>query len=267
MVVIEADAKLATGLVRALEQKGHSVDHCAEAIPGFRKACEVVPDCIVVAPELPDIDGVWVARKVRTEPGPIARVPILFVGTLSDDGIRAQALGVGADAFLARPVADAEIVAQVGALVAMARRYDRGEEMPVSLSAAAALRGDLAAFPIASVLMMFELERRSGLVEVVSSTGTRARLTVSTGLFASTEINGAQRPALQVLREVIAWRAGRFSFQPRESETLPAPRASIGALVLEAVRIEDEANNPVPELDPDDLVEADSRHGDRWSKF
>lgn len=256
--MIDGDERVGTALVRALQEKGYVVDACGEAIVGFRKACETVPDCIVLSPELPDIDGAWVARKVRTEPGSISKVPILFVGEVTDRGVRAQTLNVGADVFLARPVSEDDIVAQITALVAMARRLDGKdvEGSPSSTSIAAAIRGDLSAFPLASLLMMFEMERRSGLVEVVAMSGKRASLALTDGLFASTEVAGAPRPALEVLREVLSWRAGRFSFQPRESRSLPGPRASVGALVLEAMRLEDEEKGPMQELDADDLVDA-----------
>jgi two-component system, OmpR family, response regulator len=175
---------------------------------------------------------------------------------------------VGADVFLARPLSDDEVVAQIGALVAMARRVGGnrdGEGSPSSTSLDAAIRGDLSAFPLASLLMMFEMERRSGLVDVVAMSGKRASLTLTDGLFASTEVAGAPRPAIEVLREVLSWRAGRFSFHPRESGTLPAPRASVGALVLEAMRLEDEEKRPMQELSSDELVddaERDSKRGE-----
>src|SRR5215210_19161 len=91
-------------------------------MPGFRKACETIPDCIVLAPELPDIDGAWVARRVRTEPGAISKVPILFVGELTEPTVRTQTLNVGADVVLACPIADDDVSAQVGALRAMPHR-------------------------------------------------------------------------------------------------------------------------------------------------
>jgi len=258
VLVIDGDEWTSSVLVRALREKGYAVDSCGEAVAGFRKACEApVPECIVLTPELPDIDGAWVARKVRTEAGALSKVPILFVGEVSDRSVRTQTLNVGADVFLARPISNDELVAQIGALIAMAHRHNGKEDgSPASTSSAAAIRGDLSAFPLASLLMMFEMERRSGLVEVVSSSGKRASLTLTDGLFASTEVAGAQRSALEVLREVLSWRAGRFSFQPRESGLLPAPRASVGALVLEAMRLEDEEKSPLQELDSELLVDA-----------
>ena len=265
VLVIDADEWTSHALARALQEKGYVVDACGEAIVGFRKACETMPDIIVLTPELPDIDGAWVARKVRTEAGALSKVPILFICERTDRSVRTQTLNVGADCFLARPLSNDEIVAQVGALIAMARRLEgkEAEGAPSSTSLSAAIRGDLSAFPLASLLMMFEMERRSGLVEVVASSGKRASLTLTAGLFASTEGAGAQKPALEVLREVLSWRAGRFSFQPRESGTLPPPRASVGALVLEAMRLEDEEKSPMQELSPDDLIDAvDSKRGE-----
>lgn len=247
VIVIDSDEWVARTLARELETRGFSVEIFAEARPGFQRACELVPDCIVCATELPDIDGVWVARRIRTEASSVAKTPILFVGTEEDRAAHAQVLSVGGDVYVCRPVSNDELAGQVTALVAMSRRLRGGSEAPPSsTSALAAIRGDLSLFPLASILMMFEMERRSGTVDVVASSGKRARLLLADGLFASTTVGGEERPALEVLREVLGWRAGRFAFAPRDAAQLPAPRASVGALVLEAMRLEDETKSIPP---------------------
>lgn len=232
-------------LARELRAKGYEVDLCVEARGGFQKACQTVPDCIVSAVDLPDIDGLWVARRVRTEGGPVARVPFVFVADAPDKETRVQGLNVGADVFVARPVSSEEIVAQVDAIIAMARRHrpeGRSEEPSVP-SLNVAFRGDLSTFPLASILMMLELERRTGTLEVLSGSGTRAVLNLSAGLFASTEIDDAATPPIDALRKVLSWRSGRFGFRPREVQSLPPPRGSVGALVLEAMRLDDESKS------------------------
>lgn len=255
VLVIDGDEWLGRGLARVLEEKGFKADVCLGAQDGYHKAIELGPDCIVCNPDLPDIDGAYVARRVRTESGAVSKTPILFVGEVTEPGVRTQALAVGADVFLARPLSNDEILGQVGALIAMRQRYE--DDGPASsATTTAAIRGDLSAFPLASLLMMFEMERRSGTIQIVAQSGKRAIITMSGGLFASTEVGGQQRPALEVLREVLSWRAGRFSFAATESANLPAPRASIGALVLEAMRLEDEAKEGMQELDGSDLVES-----------
>jgi CheY-like chemotaxis protein len=250
VLVIDGDERLGPSLARAFGDRGFVTDLRSEARAGFETACKTFPDCVVCAIDLPDIDGFWVARRIRTELGVVSKTPIVF---LADEGHRSmltQALHVGADVVLERPVGDAHVVAQVEALIAFAQRLHYGQSSQsvsssssTALTTSAAIRGDISMFPIASILMMFEMERRTGTIEVVAASGTRAVLTLSAGLFAATELGGVSKPPLEVLREVLSWRAGRFSFRPREVGSIPPPRGSVGALVLEAMRLEDEKNN------------------------
>lgn len=248
VLVIEGDPRVGSDLAEALAQHGYEVEVRAEAQAGFQQACARPPDCIVCNPELPDIDGAWVARKVRTEPGPLARVPIVFVAPVID---RTQALSVGVDAFVSQP---ADVLAQVDAIIAMARRLSPEDASPTSIGAA--LRGDLSMFPLASVLMMLEMERRSGAVIVVAEGGARASMSLAHGLFASAQVDGKDVPPLAALRTVLAWRTGRFAFTPKSDVAPPEAGTPVGALVLEAMRLEDEEKERAEELDPADLEEA-----------
>jgi two-component system, OmpR family, response regulator len=242
--VIDGDEWLGRVLIRALQEKGFVADFCDEARSGFQKACDSLPDGVVCSVVLPDIDGFWVARRLRTEVGPVSKTPLVLVSDAADKEARIQGLQVGADVLLERPVTNEEIVAQVDALVSMAKRIRH--DMPDEHSApslAAAFRGDLSNFPLASVLMMLEMERRTGNLEVISGSHKRALLVLSNGLFAHSEVGGVPEPAIEVLREVLGWRTGRFAFRPRDAGSLPPPLGSIGALVLEVMRLEDERKN------------------------
>jgi two-component system OmpR family response regulator len=241
VLVIDGDEWLSTALSHVLTAAGWQVDVCGEARDGLQKACAILPDCIVCSIDLPDIDGFWVAARIRTEGGMVARTPFVFVGELADKSTRVQGLKVGADVVLERPISNDDVAAQIDALVRLTKRV-RGETetSTSSISHAAAIRGDISLFPLASFLMMLEMERRTGTLDVKTTSGTRAVLTLAGGLFASTEVNGQPKPALDVLREVLSWRAGTFAFRPRDLGSMPPPRASVGALVLEAMRLEDE---------------------------
>lgn len=246
ILVIDGDEWMGPLLARVLEEKELTAEVCSEARTGFQRACASLPDAIVCSLDLPDIDGFWVARRIRTEGGAVAKTPFVLIGELADKEARIQGLQVGADVVLGRPITNDEIVAQVEALLSMARRsrpaLSETSEEPSAPSLAAAFRGDLSTFPLASILMMLEMERRTGTLEVVAGTGVKAQLILSTGLFAHAEVGGGVRQPLDVLREVLSWRSGRFAFRPRDAGSLPPPRGSVGALVLEAMRLEDERN-------------------------
>ena len=244
ILVIDADEWVGRLLGRALQEKGYTTDFCDDARSGFQRAVSSLPDGVVCNVVLPDIVGLWVARRIRTESSTVAKAAILLLGDARDAEVRVQGLHVGADVVLERPVSNDEIVAQVDALVLLALRHRT--EPPESESGvpsiAAAFRGDLANFPLASVLMMLEMERRTGTLEVVSGGGKRALLVLSMGLFANTEVAGEARSPLEALKEVLGWRTGRFAFRTRDVGSLPPARGSVAAVVLEAMRLEDERN-------------------------
>src|SRR5262249_11537824 len=72
VLIIEADEWLAVLLRKFLVDAGFEVEVANAARQGFDKARELTPDCILCDVNLPDIDGFWVARRVRTEPSVVA---------------------------------------------------------------------------------------------------------------------------------------------------------------------------------------------------
>jgi two-component system, OmpR family, response regulator len=246
VLLIEADAKVAMRLRDSLGAKGFHVEVCTEARAGFERACSLEPDCIVCNIALPDIDGFWVARRVRTEPGPVASTPFLFLADSDNEDDRLQGLQVGADVYLSMPFTHEEVQAQVTALIDMARRLRARRDSFVGEGATSskqgvAFRGDLAQMPLASILMMLEMERRSGQLKVSNDAGASALFTLIGGTFVQSEMNGKEGPALDVLRDVLRWRAGKFYFTPRDLTSKAAPRVSIGEMLLTAMQLEDES--------------------------
>lgn len=252
VLVIEGDEWVGALLSRLLGERGYQVDLCHEARSGFESACANLPDCIVCAVDLPDIDGFWVARRIRTETSAVATTPFLFLTTDAASSTRMQGLHVGADVYMAKPFSNEEVVAQVDALIGLARRLsvrrDSFIESPTStgVGGPVAIRGDIGQFALSTILMMLEMERRTGKLKVATKT-QKASFELSSGIFVSAELGGRSTPALQALRAVLSWTEGRFWFRPKKPAPGEAPAAppsgrghSIGALVLEAMRLDDE---------------------------
>ena len=246
MLVISSDRFLVRVLSRVLGDAGYEVHLAGAAREGFARACELLPDCIVCDTKLPDVDGFWVARRVRTEPGKLKRTPFLFLSGAGDAAGRVEGLSVGGDAQLAKPFRNEELVAQVGALIEMAKRLGEQQDsflsQPPSTRRSPAFRGDLSQLSIATLLGMLELERRTGKLKLKSDGQRSAELQLIEGTLMRASLAAEERPPVEVLREVLGWRKGRFWF--RSEGTPPGekgPRGSIGALLLEAIRLEDES--------------------------
>jgi hypothetical protein len=143
------------------------------------------------------------------------------------------------------------VVAQIGALVQMASRLRQRRDSLISIAPVAAqtaIEGDLSQMSVATVLTVLEMERRSGVFEVVSKK-RRAQLEIADGSIAHGIVGGARVPALAALRSMLSWKVGRFSFHPGACDP-PSTRRSIAAYLLEASRLEDESARAALDLPP-----------------
>jgi two-component system OmpR family response regulator len=248
VLIIEADEWLGALLGKFLADAGYTVDFATGAKQGFDKVRALEPDCILCEVNLPDIDGFWVARRVRTEQSAVATTPFLFLTDADDTESRLQGLHVGADLYLTKPFKNEEVVAQIGAMIEMANRMKKQRDRIASDGPASfrgsALRGDLAQVSLSTVLTVLELERRSGKLKVSGEGGRRGELELLDGKFAVAKVDGAQGTPTDLLRELLRWKLGSFAFKPAADQPVPghARKAltSLTGLLLEATRLEDE---------------------------
>jgi len=245
VLVIEDDEWVSSLLSGAIRDAGYDVIVCNTAQAGLDTACDREPDCIICDIDLPDNDGYWVARNVRTQPSRVSVTPFLFLSALDDQEARLEGFHVGADAYMTKPFRVDEVVAQVGALVQMAwrlrqRRNSLVSVPPSSTTETTAIQGDLSQMSIATVLTVLELERRTGVVEVISKK-RKVQLDVASGFIVTGTIGGTSSDAITILRSILGWKVGRFSFVPQPDRPPSGNAQPIGHLLLEAVRLEDES--------------------------
>jgi two-component system, OmpR family, response regulator len=248
VLIIEHEEWESALLTRLLGEAGFEVHVATEARAGFDKVRELQPDCILCNVQLPDIDGFWVARRVRTEPTRVATTPFLFLTDADDEESRLQGLNVGADLYLTKPFRNEEVVAQVGALIDMANRLRQqrdsfSSEGPASSVAGAAFSGDVAQMSVATVLTLLELERRSGRLKVRGEGNHVALLELAEGKFAGGTMDDKPGSSTDLLREVLRWKKGSFSFRGSQGglSSDSGEQQKIGGLLLEAMRLEDES--------------------------
>jgi DNA-binding response OmpR family regulator len=246
VLIIEADEWEAVLLKKFLADAGFSVELAAGAKEGFDKVRALAPDCILCDVNLPDIDGFWVARRVRTEPSAVATTPFLFLTEADDVESRLQGFHVGADLYVARPFRNEEIVAQVGALIEMAKRLRKQREEFSSEPPShrgSAFRGDIAQMALSTVLSLLELERRTGRLKVAREDGRRGEIELAEGKFAGVVVEGVKGVPTELLRELLRWKKGQFAFKADpDKQTAPGlTRRSLTELLLEASRLEDES--------------------------
>src|SRR5580765_5702580 len=113
ILVVEDEVQLAEAVARGLRREGMAVDVAVDGDEGYRKAALTRYDVVVLDRDLPGMSGDEICRRLSDE-GVLTRVMMLTAsGTVED---KVQGLALGADDYLAKPFAFAELVARVRAL-------------------------------------------------------------------------------------------------------------------------------------------------------
>jgi DNA-binding response OmpR family regulator len=120
LLVVEDEEDLAEAVRLGLVRAGHAVDVAADAAQAYDRLAVNAYDLMLLDINLPDADGFAVCRAVRrgevpVESGADLRVLMLTArGALHD---RVRGLDEGADDYLVKPFALAELMARVRALL------------------------------------------------------------------------------------------------------------------------------------------------------
>jgi two-component system OmpR family response regulator len=113
ILVIEDDVETGAYIKKGLLEHGHVVELAANGRDGLFLAAGETLDVMIVDRMLPGLDGLSVVKALRATG---AKVPVLFLTTMSGVGDRVEGLEAGGDDYLVKPFAFAELLARVNAL-------------------------------------------------------------------------------------------------------------------------------------------------------
>lgn len=122
LLVVEDETDLAEALAKGLRREGYAVDVAADGAAAIDRLSLNAYDLVCLDLNLPDMDGLEVCRRLRSDPmlrpsedEPAPRVLMLTArGSLAD---RVAGLDEGADDYLAKPFAFEELLARVRTLL------------------------------------------------------------------------------------------------------------------------------------------------------
>ena len=114
VLVVEDDAAVRESLVRALGQDGYAVDTATDGHQALSAVAAREPDVVVLDVGLPGVDGLAVCRRYRADG---RRTPVLMLTARDGISDRVAGLDAGADDYLVKPFALAELLARLRALL------------------------------------------------------------------------------------------------------------------------------------------------------
>lgn len=113
ILLVEDDHITAAAMIDSFVDGMSTVDHAGDAASGFELGLAGHYDVMIVDRGLPDEDGLNVVQRLRQEG---KSTPVLILSALTRTEERVDGLRAGADAYLNKPCAFAEVFAQVQAL-------------------------------------------------------------------------------------------------------------------------------------------------------
>lgn len=136
VLLVEDDLAISDPLVRALSREGYDVRPHGTGGSALEDLSGV--DLVILDLGLPDMDGLDVARSIRSQG---LTLPILILTARSDEVDMVVGLDAGADDYVTKPFRLAELLARVRALL----RRGRGEATETDVLTAQDVRVDIAA--------------------------------------------------------------------------------------------------------------------------
>lgn len=113
ILVVEDEHRIAAYIKKGLELKNYVVDLAHDGQDGFDLASSEKYEVIVLDLMLPSLDGLSICKKLREENN---HTPILMLTAKSQISDKVVGLDSGADDYLAKPFAFAELLSRIRAL-------------------------------------------------------------------------------------------------------------------------------------------------------
>jgi two-component system, OmpR family, response regulator len=113
LLLIEDDETTAQHLQKSLAENGHEINHATTGTQGLSKAKAEKYDVLIVDRMLPELDGLSLVKNLRASGN---HTPVLMLTTMAGLDDRVEGLEAGADDYLVKPFAMAEVLARLNAL-------------------------------------------------------------------------------------------------------------------------------------------------------
>jgi DNA-binding response OmpR family regulator len=121
ILIVEDEKKVASFIAKGLQEEGYAVDVLHDGESGASQALDVDYDLVILDLMLPKLSGLEVLRTIRQKK---TMLPVLILTAKGELEDRVSGLDAGADDYLAKPFAFAELSARARALLRRGTRED-----------------------------------------------------------------------------------------------------------------------------------------------
>ncbi|MBA3821874.1 MAG: response regulator [Deltaproteobacteria bacterium] len=256
VLVADDDAWILRMVATVLEKRGYSVETAVDGEDALARALARPPDLLITDVMMPKLDGWALVRQLRSH-SELAMLPVIFLSALSSEDDRIRGFRLGADDYVTKPFRFEELDLRVTKTLRRTQQtmHDTREQLGGS-----GLRGDLSQVGLSSLLVLIEMERKTGLLKLRAPDGPSAQILVREGKVVHARLDDVEEPVdAECVYYLLTWAAGEFEFIACLVEGVDRVSVSTTHLLMEGARLIDEETLPrssaaitIPPLPSDD---------------
>lgn len=128
ILIVDDEPNLLRMLGYAFHKEGYEVIVGQNGVEGLHKSLHEKPDLVILDVMMPDMDGLEVCRRIRSNLE-TKNLPIIMLSARSQVSDKIEGLQAGADEYVTKPVEMTEMIARVQALLARTRRLQETKQL------------------------------------------------------------------------------------------------------------------------------------------
>lgn len=126
ILVVDDEAQITRVLKTTLSSQGYGIRTASDGEEALQLMKGWVPDLVVTDLRMPNMDGLELCRRIRSE----SHIPIIVLSVKGEETIKVEALDAGADDYITKPFSVNELLARVRATLRRASTAQQ-QETPV----------------------------------------------------------------------------------------------------------------------------------------
>ena len=198
------------------------------------------PDLIVSDVLMPGMDGIAMFRRMREANAPWGDTPLIFLSGKDESQTKVDALHLGAEDFLVKPVDLKELAARIRNII---RRDSKWRKGSAGTSQAAGVVGDLKNLGVPDIVQTLHLGLKTACVRVTGK-GGEGKIWFENGRIRHAELGSLSGET--AFYEMLRWQEGPFVIAHGQSTKLRTIEMDEMQLMMEGLRRLDEERKEDP---------------------
>jgi putative two-component system response regulator len=240
ILMVDDEVDYLTLLKLKLVNEGFDVtaaDSAEEALVAMEKA---TPDLVVADVLMPGMDGIAMFRKMRGSGAPYADTPLLFISARDDLQTKVDALHLGAEDFLVKPIDLKELAARIRNVIRRDAKWRKGGP---GTGPSTGVVGDLKNLGIPDIVQTLHLGLKTACVRVQGK-GGEGRVWFENGRIRHCELGDLSGES--AFYEMLRWQEGPFVIAHGQTTKLRTVEMDEMQLMMEGLRrLDEEKKEPM----------------------